>query len=242
MLKASALFIALVGCCNLLPSLQADTEKPVISIIIDDLGYNLTQAKQAMQLPVEVTFSILPYTPYSITVSRHAANQGREYMLHLPMESTSGINNDPGMLTVAMQKHEFQRSLDISLSTLKGYAGVNNHKGSALTANESKMDMLLKTLSAKKNIYFVDSKTTAASKTKKMAARYGVPYAARNVFLDVDVDEEKIAAQFELLKHIARKKGAAIGIAHPHKTSLLTLKRLLTEADSNEFVLLPVSE
>ena len=239
---ASSLFSVLAVFAFLLTPSKADSELPAVSIIIDDLGYSLDQARHAMSLPVEVTFSILPFTRYSLTIARHAGDQGREYMLHLPMESDHGINNDPGMLKVSMHKDTFLRSLQNNLNAIRGYAGINNHKGSALTANSEKMDVVLQALAARPGVFFVDSKTTAQSITQSLAARHGVPYASRSIFLDVDRNMEKIAQQFERLVRIAVRDGSAIGIAHPHPETLTALTKLLQNNESRRYRLVNVGD
>ena len=56
-----------------------------IALIIDDIG-NKPEDIKAFSLPSEITFAILPHTPYSTPFSQLAEQQQREVMLHIPME------------------------------------------------------------------------------------------------------------------------------------------------------------
>ena len=238
--KLSAIFFALIGLCLISARLQAGNPPPIISIIIDDLGYSRSQAEQVLQLPLAVTLSILPFTPYSQKISQWAGDQGREYLLHLPMQGRTQYNTDPGMLSISMSDDEFVDSLKTNLQALSGYSGINNHKGSELTADPAKMQLLLKILSAKGSIFIVDSKTTATSKISAFARQFRVPFSVRNIFLDVDKSELAIKKQFDRLLNIARKRGSAIAIGHPYPSTLAVLGSLLADNEGTEFELVTV--
>ena len=53
----------------------------------------------------------------------------------------------------------------------------------------------------------------------------GVPTARRHIFLDNDLDTEKILSQFDKLERISEKKGLAIGIGHVKKSTLEVLQK-----------------
>lgn len=241
-IKTGAVRFLLVLLCALATGAQADKQKPLISIIIDDLGHNRSQAEYALQLPHDVTLSILPHAPYSQEMSQRAAKQGREYMLHLPMEGRSLSSLELGALTVAMDENAFLASLKTSLGAFSGYAGVNNHQGSVLTANTDKMHLLLQTLAQQKSIFLVDSKTTAASQLPKLASHYPLPFASRNVFLDVDRSTAAIEKQLDELLSIAERIGSAIAIGHPYPTTLAVLDRFLINHQQAQYQLVPVSQ
>ena len=57
----------------------------------------------------------------------------------------------------------------------------------------------------------------------------GVPTARRHIFLDNDLDTEKILNQFDKLVGIAEKKGLAIGIGHVKKSTLEVLQKKIPD-------------
>jgi polysaccharide deacetylase 2 family uncharacterized protein YibQ len=62
-----------------------------------------------------------------------------------------------------------------------------------------------------------------------VARENGVPALRRDVFLDSELSAEGIAAEWQRLLQLARKRGSAIGIGHPHPATLALLERALPE-------------
>jgi uncharacterized protein len=92
------------------------------------------------------------------------------------------------------------------------------------------MDELMPMLH-QRNLFFIDSRTTAETVAESAARAAGVATARRNVFLD---DEQSVAAtrkQFALAIRDAKEKGSALAIGHPHPTTLEALGEMLPEAE-----------
>ena len=122
----------------------AGAQQPVrIAIIIDDLGNNLALGHEAVNLPGALTYSVLPWRPYSAEIALRAHAEGKEVMLHLPMETTDGRAMGPGGLRTNMSRVEFARQVRSSLAAIPHVSGVNNHMGSLLTQHPGAMRWLL---------------------------------------------------------------------------------------------------
>ena len=100
--------------------------------------------------------------------------------------------------------------------------------GSALTADRSAMNTLMGEL-AKRDMFFIDSRTTENSLAMDVAREHGVPAVARSVFLDNDRDDTKIAAQLAIAADLARREGRALAIGHPFPETLRVLDELLPQ-------------
>lgn len=216
--------------------------RPKIAIIIDDLGYDLDIALSLMALDLPLSFSVLPHTPFTKLIAEKACERGREVMLHLPMEPKEyqSINPGAGALLLSMDDAKLRRVMDQALAQVKGVSGVNNHMGSSFTERRDKMQVVLEELK-KKELFFVDSRTTKDTVGFQTAKQMGLPAASRNIFLDNDHDFGAIKAQMERLLSIARGAGSAIGIGHARRETLEALR----EYDSvlkSEFHVVPVSE
>ena len=83
-----------------------------IALIIDDMGNNQQDAL-AFVLPANVAFAILPNKPLSETFSKRAAAQQREVMLHMPMESLAGNNQEKNVLLASMPPHQIVNTLKL---------------------------------------------------------------------------------------------------------------------------------
>jgi hypothetical protein len=63
----------------------------------------------------------------------------------------------------------------------------------------------------------------------KVAVDMKVPVASRSVFLDHELNQEAMKAQWERLLVTAREQGHAVLIAHPHRETLIFLKEHLQD-------------
>jgi len=202
---------------------------PKIVIIIDDLGYDASLANALLELDLALTFSILPFTPNTRLIARKAWNDGRETMLHLPMEPMNypAINPGDGVLLVSMDREMILDTLSMDLSQIPFVAGVNNHMGSRFTENEEKMMIVLAELK-KKGLYYIDSRTSSNTVAFDVAKKMALRTASRDIFLDNHLSENALKIQMERLLSVARHKGSAIGIGHPHKKTYDLLKNFQT--------------
>ena len=64
--------------------------------------------------------------------------------------------------------------------------------------------------------------------------------ASRDIFLDNELSENALKIQMERLLSLARQKGWAIGIGHPHQETLELLKRYESTL-AHEAEVVPVS-
>lgn len=192
---------------------------PSIVIILDDLGNRQTDY-DALSLPKEVVFSILPDTPFASLLSRQADSQGRDVMLHLPMQAVA--NNrllGPRAITADMYPSGIAATLKAALASVPEARGLNNHMGSLLTGKRRAMQALMYEVS-QRDLFFIDSRTTPDSLAQDVARENGVPSAHRHVFIDHVQTEHFMRQQLNQLMDIAQHHGVAIGIAHPHPSTL----------------------
>ena len=215
----------------------------VIAVVIDDLGQDLKPAQEILGMPERITLAIMPRLPQSKKIAELARHSGREVLVHIPMEAKvrAEKRDAPGTLRLDMTPMEFIANLNEDLDSVPGAAGVNNHEGSALTENKQAMNFLMSELKAR-NLFFIDSMTNAKSTAFSVAKEFGLRSAKRDVFLDNDSDRpSKIRKQFEELTRVAKQNGRAIGIGHPHPTTLTELRKWLATVDEEGIEIVPVS-
>ncbi|MBW1897932.1 MAG: divergent polysaccharide deacetylase family protein [Deltaproteobacteria bacterium] len=201
---------------------------PVVAIIIDDLGYDSRIARKFVQLDAKITFSILPLSPQQKKIAELANQNGMEVMLHLPMEPSEypEVNPGPGVLLVSMSPDTLLGQLKTNLDSMSFIKGVNNHMGSKMTTVSSTMYQIFSVLK-KRDLFFVDSRTTKESLCKPSAKLLKIHFGERDVFLDHIVEPDSIRKQIKQLLRIAARQGEAIGIAHPHQKTYKVLKEEL---------------
>lgn len=211
-----------------------------VGIIIDDLGNSLRDGERAAHLPAAVACAVLPHTPHAREIAEAAHAAGKEVLLHLPMESRDAQEPGPGELDSHMPRLEMRATLDYDLTTVPYVTGVNNHMGSLLTTRPVAMEWLMLELRGR-GLFFVDSRTDAASVAAGVARAHGVPVLERDVFLDDDLTPAAVAVQLERLEQLAHKHGYALAIGHPHPVTLAALERWLPEAQRRGIALIPLT-
>jgi polysaccharide deacetylase 2 family uncharacterized protein YibQ len=104
------------------------------------------------------------------------------------------------------------------------------------------MAVLMHVLHAR-HVFYVDSRTTAATVAYDAARQGGVAAGFRNVpFLDDVENLGAIEKQLALAIRGAKEKGEAIAIGHPHPATVEALRVMLPKAQQQGVQLVFVSE
>lgn len=209
--------ILLVGC-----TLAGYAHAGKLAIVIDDVGYR--PADQAvMRLPLPVTVAILPVAPHAARMAEQAAKQQRDTLIHMPMQPRGSTRVEAGALHSGMDAAAVRQTLEHALQVVPQARGLNNHMGSAATADPALMQLLMQELKIR-HLLFLDSRTTAATVAESTARRLGVPTLRRTVFLDDNNSLTKVQAEFQRAVSMARHKGWAVAIGHPRPNTLKVLQ------------------
>jgi len=227
----------------LLMATAGAADNPRIAIIIDDLGYSLTDGMRAISLPGPVAYAVLPGTPRAATLAEYAHEQGKEVLLHLPLQANNDDGKDePDSIELDMSQAQVERTFDVALASVPHAIGVNSHRGSLLTRHPGHMQWLMQAISEHQQLFFVDSFTTHQSVALQLARENGVQAIKRDVFLDPDTDPETVASEFERMKQLARQRGAVVAIGHPYSATLELLEQELPTLEEQGFELVRISE
>ncbi|HTI86768.1 MAG TPA: divergent polysaccharide deacetylase family protein [Alphaproteobacteria bacterium] len=212
-----------------------------IAIVIDDVGLDQPRSRRAAELPPAVTLSFLPYGNAIDRQVESARGKGHEILVHVSMEADSKtVSPGPNALTVDLAPDEVAKRLDWALTRFTGYVGFNNHMGSRFTSQEPGMRVVLQE-ARKRGLLFLDSKTAPETVGARLSREFGVPFAARDVFLDNDMSEAAVQKQLAVLESVARRDRGAIAIGHPHDGTLTALEAWIPTLAARGFVLVPVT-
>lgn len=221
---------------------RQDRSLPMIAIIIDDLGYRENEDYQAINLPGSLTFAVLPHTPHATSLAQRAHRNGKEILLHLPMESNLGHQLGPGGLTTNMPRRQLITELSKDLSAVPHIAGVSNHMGSRLGASRRTLSWIMQFIGTNYGgLYFVDSRTSPDSLIAQIAAANGIPSITRDIFLDNEPTPSAIKQQFSRLISLAKRRGGALAIGHPHPSTIAVLRHELKRLPHHGVQLVPAS-
>ncbi|MCB0219733.1 MAG: divergent polysaccharide deacetylase family protein [Chrysiogenetes bacterium] len=225
------------------------SDVPLVAIVIDDLGYDLAAVERLLALQVPMTFAVLPGRKFSDEAAALVIRDGRELILHQPMEPlpaqvplfkgsdsfrTKHIDPGPGGVFLDMKPQKVAEKVEQNLSHFPGITGMNNHMGSAFTQNSPLMHAALAPLLSR-GFYFLDSRTHADAVGFQVAAEMGLRTVQRDVFLDHEQTVDFVSRQFEALLRIAREQGSAVAIGHPHPETLEVLEREIPGVEARGF-------
>jgi len=214
------------------PAPAVKPAKGRVAIVIDDMGEDINLAKELAKLGVPVAFSIWPDSGNREGVLKIAKAAGREILIHLPMQPKGfpKVNPGPHPLLVSMPPEQINSTVLRAVQRVHGAIGVNNHMGSEFTESNLGMRLALTTMQ-NKGLFFLDSRTSAATVGVVEAKRLGMRVHQRDVFLDNELNVSAIVQQLRKAEALAREKGHAIAIGHPHKETLKALRLWLKEKD-----------
>lgn len=213
-----------------------------LAIIIDDIGSDRAAAEAVFALGFPLTISVLPNHEHSMEIAEEAHRRGLQVMLHLPMQSVANETPEAQELRPGMPAQEVAAVVEQFLQNVPDAAGVNNHQGSQATADAALMDELMPVL-RDHHLFYVDSRTTAATVAYETAQDFGVPSAFRNVpFLDDVAEVGAVRKQLQLALRGAHEKGKAVAIGHPHPATLQALREVLPQSQAQGVRLVLASE
>ncbi|MEX2614694.1 MAG: divergent polysaccharide deacetylase family protein [Alphaproteobacteria bacterium] len=215
--------------------------RPMIAIVIDDLGIDQARTKRAIALPAPLTLAFIPYG-YNLRILAKSGRQaGHELIVHVNMEPTDrGVDPGPKALLTSLSQAEIRERVNWALGRFDGYVGINNHMGSRFTEWPDGMETVLQILRVR-GLLFLDSLTSTSSVGAPLARAYGMAYAARDVFLDHDQSAESVIARLKETERIARRNGSAIAIGHPHDVTVDALRKWIPQAKAAGFQLVPLT-
>ncbi|HJW08489.1 MAG TPA: divergent polysaccharide deacetylase family protein [Holophagaceae bacterium] len=208
---------------------EPDERLPKFALIIDDLGYmDPALVKRLCQEPVPFSTAVLPYQEHTKESAEIVHAAGKEVMLHLPMEGRADKDPGPDALKFDLPEGEIRARTRKALADVPFIAGANNHMGSRMTADEARMHWILEEF-RNRRLYFIDSRTTAATVGWKVAGELGIPTVQRNVFLDDDKSFPEIEKQWKRAIDIAKKDGQVVVIGHIYPETVEALEKLIPE-------------
>ncbi len=224
------------------PEPSRPAAQAAIAIVIDDLGNDREILERIASWPFAVAGAVLPGLPGSEEAAHRLAQSGKEVLLHLPMEPDGypRVRPGPGVVLRSDSDERIAQTVIEDLASVPGAVGVNNHMGSAATADPRVMRAVVHVLS-ERGLFLIDSRTTEATVARRVADEASLPAVSRAVFLDAIPTEASLERSFRELLRKAREDGPALAIGHPHPSTLALLERELPKLEGEGVGLVPVS-
>ncbi len=201
------------------------------------MGEDVAAARELATLPAPIAFSIWPDSSHHEQVRQIAKAADREILVHLPMQPLGypKIKPGPHPLLTNMSADQIKALVVRAVGRVPGAVGINNHMGSDFTQYHAGMRAVLAVMK-RDGLFFLDSRTTAATAGPAEAQKQGVRVLQRDVFLDNVQSVPEILKQLRQAEGIAKERGHAIAIGHPHKQTIAAIRQWLKEKDQTVHV------
>lgn len=214
-----------------------------IALVLDDWGYNLKNKDFITGNNFHVTLSVLPFLPYSRTVSELAHEHHKQVIIHMPMEphQKERYGLEKNTLMVGMDRVSIERAVNEAFDSVSYPSGMSNHMGSRATEDARLMKILFGILK-ERDVLFLDSLVTSKSVGERIAGRMKLRFAARDVFIDNESDPSYIRAQLIKLAHSAGPGRVVVGIGHDRETTIDVLEEVIPFLQSEGYQFVDLSE
>jgi len=216
--------------------------RPIISLVVDDMGVMHAGTRRAVALEAPVTLAWFPFAHNLAEQVGEATERGHETLLHMPMQSfgNSIAWTGPDPLRIDLPPEENLRRLWAAIDAVPDTVGLNNHMGSVATRDPALMTLVAQE-AKRRDMLVLDSLTIGHSMAYRAAAEAGVPAASRDVFVDNVADRAQIAEQLALIETVARRQGHVIAIGHPRPLTLDALEAWVPTLVAKGFAMWPLS-
>jgi uncharacterized protein len=197
---------------------------PGLTLLIDDLGHGIDPGLEAqiLALPPEVGVSILPGTPRAADWARACAEQGREYLAHLPWQPLhSGLPAERALMPLEATSAVLYTLLLEARDELPDLLGANNHQGSRASLDPGFLDAFAIAWRPF-GLPFVDSRTIGGSRVAERLGAAGVPVIENRLFIDHHDDTDAIGRCLDEAFALGRRQ-AVLVIGHPRPRTLAVL-------------------
>ena len=194
-----------------------------LAIVIDDVGYHLKEDAAIFAMPREISVAIIPAAPHARARNQEAKSQDRDILIHMPMQPMRAVKIEDEGLHLGMSATQVNNRVNTAKNIVNDAIGMNNHMGSAATADPQLMTYLMTALQ-EKHLFFLDSRTIGKSVAGKIAKEQGVRSLDRHIFLDDSNELADVQHQFQAAIQYARKHGTAIAIGHPRPNTIAVLQ------------------
>lgn len=211
-----------------IPSTPLPGLRPKVAIVIDDIGNEYKIVRKLLRWDIPITFSILPFMPYSKAIAIECNRIGKDVILHLPMEPHGypDVNPGEGVLLQEMDQMGLIDQLSRDIEAVPFTKGVSNHMGSKMMEDHEKVKIILSEIK-RRHLFFLDSRTTPKTVGLRTSDEIGLKAIERTIFLDHAKGVSDIEGDIEKLTRYALSQGKAVAIGHPHPSTISTLREFV---------------
>jgi polysaccharide deacetylase 2 family uncharacterized protein YibQ len=220
----------------------AETQKPVVAVLVIGLGLNARGMEAALQLPPEISFSFSPYGEHSPRWVEWARNGGHEAWMDLPAQTEAFPLDDPGPLGIfkPMSIEQVQKNFRKLMLRFTGYVGFVLPASQTVLKEQMLFLPVAKELEARGLLLAVPTSDVAPESLNYLGP------LKKNILLadmlaDQEIDENFIRSRLSRLEDQARAKRTAFAVVRAHPLALRLLAEWAKTLPAKNIELVPVS-
>lgn len=207
---------------------------PRLTIVMNDLGDDLSVTESLLALPIPVTFAVLPSSAFARETAEAAWQAGCEVLIHQPMQSTQWpyVKAGSDELTVDMSGETVATVLRNAQEKIPHASGLNNRMGSRLSGDRKATARIVRQIAAA-GLYLLDDMARQDSLLYPEARGLGLPAWKQDIALDDGHPLELVVlATLKKAEQLAVRQGYAVVTGRPYPETLEALRRWANERDT----------
>lgn len=136
---------------------KISTDKPLIAVVIDDMGINRKRTLDIISLKAPLTSSFLTYGQTLDKFAANAESAGHEIMIHAPMEPKVKADLAPDTLMTDMSEEQIEKRFEDMLAKFNNIkvSGINNHMGSKFTEDKERLGYVMNILKQRGMFFWI---------------------------------------------------------------------------------------
>ncbi|MDX1974846.1 MAG: divergent polysaccharide deacetylase family protein [Rickettsiales bacterium] len=216
--------------------------KPMIAVIVTNLGHNKIVTENALRLPENITLSFSPYAPDILSWGKSARATGHEIVLDLPLQPSDYPITDPGPHGLILDKGSSynEEQLQWIMSRLPVYNGFVTPSSEGFSSDTEAFKLLLQSIS-NRGLMMVLGHDPAKDETKELLNTTNVAHVIADLLIDEDLSVSSIQARFIQLEQLAKKRGFAVALAQPYPLTIQQLRQWSKTLEEKGILLVPIS-
>lgn len=199
-----------------------------LAIVIDDCGSSLDILSQFNDMPIPLTYAVMPYKSHTAESADSGYRAGRQIFVHMPMQPQGVASSESVYIGTDMSDSKVKATANEILDQVPHAIGMNNHQGSLATSDSRVMKDIMQVMSSRGLVY-LDSRTNSTSVGEQTSRAMGVATSRNNLFIDNDASVDAIKSRLRQAGSIARENGSAIVIGHCRRNTAQALSEMIDE-------------
>lgn len=199
-----------------------------LAIVIDDCGSSMDNLKKFNAISIPLTYAVMPNKIHTADSAKSGHEAGRKIFVHLPMEPLNVSSSETEYIANDMSDSSVKSTTNALLDQIPYAVGMNNHQGSAATANSRIMKDVVSVLKNRKLAY-LDSRTNKDSVGEQTASIMGLSTTRNNLFIDNDADVASVKKRLKQAGQIAQTNGSAVVIGHCRVNTAQAISEMVDE-------------